>query len=395
MQLNKQIITIVLLASLLVSSIGVALFLYKKNKQAQMSKDELITVYIAKEDIPKDTLIGLEHLAQTQIAKQYILKTPLIKEEIVGKFTNERIFQHEIFIKEKLDTQIQAEEKKILDFSKSAYNVKFEMFKNPNYALHQGEHINIVSVYPQGETDKKGRYLDFDVQYSAKDVKILGFIRDGRYESNTITKHKIQKIINKKQQDVIEEIKADELILDIDLNVLLTLIKNYNKGTQLWMVKTKKTVEEVIKESKEEQNKLVASDDSKQKVKSVVPSKYMYKMYEPKRVVLTQKGVIDYANDKDGASSKSQTANIVLDSGKICSSIKDKFVVGVSKTFYVRQNSSLKAKAVSVLQKNTIIPYVEKKDQWYKTCDENYIHETVVKPISAELIKAKLGQYEE
>lgn len=395
MQLNKQIITIVLLASLLVSSIGVALFLYKKNKQVQQSKDELITVYIAKEDIPKDTLIGLEHLAQTEIAKQYILKTPLVKEEIVGKFTNERIFQHEIFIKEKLDTQIQAEEKKILDFEKSSYNVKFEMFKNPNYALHQGEFVNIVSVYPKGETDKKGRYLDFDVQYSAKNVKVLGFIRDGRYESKTITKHKIQKIINKKQQEVIEEIKADELILDIDLNVLLSLIKNYNKGTQLWMVKTKQSVEEIVKASKEEQNKLVDTSATKTEIKPKVPTKYLFKMYEPRRIVLTQRGVIDYANDKEGKSTKSQTANIVLDSGKICSSIKDKFIVGVSKTFYVRQNASLKSKAISVLQKNTIIPYVEKKEQWYKTCDENYIHETVVKPMSAVQVKAKLGQYEE
>ncbi len=395
MQLNKQIITIVLLASLLVSSIGVALFLYKKNKQVQQSKDELVTVYIAKEDIPKDTLIGLEHLAQTQIAKQYILKTPLIKEEIVGKFTNERIFQHEIFIKEKLDTQIQAEEKKLLDFDKSSYNVKFEMFKNPNYALHQGEFINILSVYPKGDTDKKGRYLDFDVRYAAKNIKILGFIRDGRYESSTITKHKIQKIINKKQQEVIEEIKADELILDIDLDVLLALIKNYNKGTQLWMVKTKQSVEEIIKASKEEQNKLVDASATKIEVKPKTPTKYMYKMYEPKRIVLTQRGVIDYANDKDGKSSKVQTANIVINSAKICSNIKDKFVVGASKTFYVRENASLKSKAISALPKNTIIPYVEKKEQWYKTCDENYVHETVVKPITSMQVKAKLGHYEE
>lgn len=390
MQLNKQIITIVLLTSLLVSSLGVALFFYKKNKQAQLNKDQLITVYIAKEDIPKDTLLGLEHLAQTQIAKQYILNTPLIKEEIVGKFTNEKIFKHEIFIKQKLDTQVQAQEKKVLEYEKSAYNVKFELFKNPNYALQQGEYINIVSVFPKGLPDNKGRYLDFDVQYVAKELKVLGFIRDGRHESQTITKHKVQKIINKKPQEVLEEIKSDELILDIDLDVLLALIKNYNKGTQLWMVKTQANVK---KESTKSEDS-IKEDSEFQKEVSAKIMQYPYRMYEPKKIVHSQKGVITYANDKEGKKTKSQTTNIVQDKSYLCQKENSMFIVGVSRSFYLREEPSLKAKAVSVLQKNTIIPYTKKEGSWYQTCDENFIHETVVKPILKEIIKEKLGQYE-
>lgn len=233
MQINKQIIAIIILASLLCSAIGAALFFFKKNQQTLKAKSELVTVYIAKNDIPKDTLLTIEHLAQTTIAKEYILNTPLTKEEILGKFTNENIYKHEIFLKQKLDSQLAKEEKKILDFKKSSYNMKFELFKNPNYALVQGEYINIISVYPEGIPDNKGRYPDFAVEYVANNIKVLGFIRDGRHESSSITKQTVKKIIEKKAIEEIEEVKSDEVILDIDLDVLLKLTQNYNKGNQL------------------------------------------------------------------------------------------------------------------------------------------------------------------
>jgi hypothetical protein len=218
----------------------------------------------------------------------------------------------------------------------------------------------------------------------------LGFIRDGRHESQTITKHKVQKIINKKPQEVLEEIKSDELILDIDLDVLLALIKNYNKGTQLWMVKTQANVK---KESTKSEDS-IKEDSEFQKEVSAKIMQYPYRMYEPKKIVHSQKGVITYANDKEGKKTKSQTTNIVQDKSYLCQKENSMFIVGVSRSFYLREEPSLKAKAVSVLQKNTIIPYTKKEGSWYQTCDENFIHETVVKPILKEIIKEKLGQYE-
>ncbi|MBD3830579.1 MAG: hypothetical protein IE890_08830, partial [Arcobacter sp.] len=187
MQINKQLIVIIILASLLFSALGAAFYFYNKNKKSMDEQNQLVTIYIAKDDIPKDTLLTIEHLAQTNIAKQFILNKPLVKEEIVGKYTNERIYKHEIFLKQKLDTEIKKEQKNLLEFEKSAYNMKFELFKNPNYALQQGEYLNIVSVFPIGEPDNKGRYLDFDVTYVAPNIKVLGFIRDGRYEAKSIT----------------------------------------------------------------------------------------------------------------------------------------------------------------------------------------------------------------
>jgi hypothetical protein len=397
MQINKQLIAIVILASLLFSAVGAALFFYKKNIQTQKDKGQLVTIYIAKDDIPRDTLLTLEHLAQTKIAKEYILNPPLIKEEILGKYTNEKIYKHEIFLKQKLDTQIKKEDNKILDFEKSAYNMKFELFKNPNYSLRQDEYINIISVYPQSETDDKGRYLDFDVQYVASNIKVLGFIRDGRYESQTITKHVVKKVVNKKVVEEPVEIKADELMIDIDLDVLLELIKNYNKGTQLWMVKTKYKIESK-EELKEELKQEITSEEEKTKIEpkelKKIPLKYKYKMYQTNKTTITKSAIIDYANDKNNEKSITKNIDIIIDSNKICTQIKDRFIVGIPNGFFIRSSASKNSQEKTILYKNTIIPYIDKKEDWYRTCDQKYVHESVVKEIDSSFVKEKLGTYE-
>jgi hypothetical protein len=392
MQLNKQLIAIIILVALLLSAIVTALFFYKKNKQTLEAKSELITIYIAKDDIPKETLLTVDHLAQTKIAREFVLNTPLTKKEILGKYTNERIYKHEIFLKQKLDTQIKKEEKKILPFEKSAYNMKFELFKNPNYALHQGEYINIVSVFPKGEPDKKGRYLDFDVNFVAPNIKVLGFIRDGRYESQTITKHKVKKIINKKVQEVTESIKSDELILDIDLEVLLKLIKNYNLGTQLWMTKTKYT-KEIEKHIKEEKEKEIIQKEKTTKITTKpIIKKYKYTIYTPSKTTIKRSAVITYGNSDSIANSKD--VNFVVLPPKLCSTIKDKFIVGVEPRFNIRSSASLKSTYKELLSKNTIIPYISKTNDWYKTCDGKFVHQSVVKEVDNTFVKNKLGKYE-
>lgn len=407
MQINKQVIAIIILASLLFSAIGAALFFFKKNQQTLKAKSELITVYIAKEDIPKDTLLNIEHLAKTTIAKEYILNTPLTKEEILGKFTNENIYKHEIFLKQKLDTQVAKEEKKILDFIKSSYNMKFELFKNPNYALVQGEYINIISVYPKDGYDEKGRFNGFEVDYVADNLKVLGFIRDGRYESTSITKQTVKKVIDKKSVEVIEEVKSDEVILDIDLDVLLKLTENYNKGNQLWMVKTAYD-ETKEKENELEHNNIQENNDEKEivsntstqapapKIRSVVEHdiKHKYRLYSSDITVLTQSAAIDYANDLNKEKTKIKNVEIAVDSNKICSQIKDKFIVGTANSFFIRSTPSKDSENKSLLYRNIIIPYVEKQEEWYKTCDGRYVHQSVVNEVDLSFIESKLGKYE-
>lgn len=404
MQINKQLIAIIILASLLFSAIGAALFFFKKNQQTQKAKNELVTIYIAKDDIPRDTLLTIENLAQTTIAKEYILNTPLTKEEIIGKYTNEKIYKHEIFLKQKLDTQIAKEEKKILDFKKSSYNMKFELFKNPNYALVQGEYINIISVYPEGTSDNKGRFENFAVEYVANNLKVLGFIRNGRHESASITKQNVKKVVDKKTVEEIEEVKSDEVVLDIDLDVLLKLTENYNKGNQLWMVKI------AYDETKDNNPKQTNKEEVKSEIKTTASSsqvsdtkensseeraiKYKYRLYSSDVTVLSQSAAIDYANDINKEKSKIKNVEIAVDTNKICSQIKDKFIVGNANSFFIRATPSKDSQEKSLLYRNIIIPYTEKQEEWYKTCDGRYVHQSVVNEVDLSFIQSKLGKYE-
>jgi len=393
MQLNKQLVIIVVLASFLISSVVTALYFYKKNKEIVNTKSEMVTLYIAKEDIQPNTLIQTKHLAQTQIARQYVLNTPLTMKEILGKYTNERIYKHEVFLKQKLDTKLKQEKKKILPFNKSAYNMKFALFQNPNLALQQGEYINIISVYPK-TADKKP---DFSVQYIAPKIKVIGFLRQGKYESQTFTKQKVTKVINKKRVEVIEEVKADEMILDIDLDVLTKLVRDYNRGRQLWMTKINHTDEPEIKEEpKKEEIEIIAKVEDVVKTpkkKLIKPIKYKYEMYTAKDSSFTRVARIDYGNSAS-ENSKTKAVNIKVDKNRICSNIDDKFIVANVAKLNIRSSNSLQSAIANKVKKNTIIPYIMKIDDWYKICDGNYVHKSVVKEFSPEQVKNKLGKYE-
>lgn len=380
MQVNRQLIVILILASLLLSALGAAFYFYKKSIEEKKSVNELVTIYIAKEDIKKGTLLQVKHLAQTQIARQFILNEPLLKKEILGKYTKENIYKHEIFLKQKLTTKIEKEKAKIIPFENSSYNMKFDFFENPNYSLNQGDYINIMSVVPKGKIDKKGKYSDYSVQYVAKGIKVLGFLRNGFRESETITRQKIKKIVKKKEIEEIIDVKSDEMILDVDLNILLKLIKDYNKGNQLWMVKTRFAPE------------VKAFSEKEEKIKKRVEQKtYSYKLFTPVNKAIKQSAVIQYANDKEGEKSKSKSVNIAIDYSKQCSSIRDNFVIGKSISFNVREKPTTKSTIKRVLNKNTIIPYKSLEKDWYLICDNNYVHKNVVKKVSAKFVKEKVG----
>ena len=388
MQINKQLIAIIVLASFLISSIATAFYFYKKNKDILNSKSKLVTLYIAKDTIPPNTLITKEHLAKTNIERQYVLNDPLIMKEIVGKYNSETIYKHEIFLKQKLITKLKKEKKKILPFSKSAYNMKFTLFQNPNLAIQQGEYINIMSVYKDGK--------DFSTQYIAPNIKVIGFLRQGKYESETFTKHKVKKVVNKKTVEVVQEVRADEMILDIDLEVLSKLIRDYNKGKQLWMTKINYKPQETIKEEpvKKEKIELTAKiEDVVKKKKVYKPIKYKYEMYNPKNSILKREATIEYGISESNVA-KTKSVNLTVDKKLICANITDKYIVGTTPKFNIRSQTSLKSKVANSAKKNTVIPYIMKINDWYKICDGNYVHKSVVKEMTPELVKTKLGKYE-
>ncbi|WP_108062964.1 hypothetical protein [Poseidonibacter lekithochrous] len=394
MQLNRQIIIILILASLLFSAVGAAFYFYNKNKKVMKSKNQLVTIFIAKDDIKRNTLLTVSHLAKTKVAKQFILNKPLLKSEILGKYTKERIYKNEVFLKQKLNTKIEKSRAKVLDYKNSSYNMKFNMFKNPNYSLVQGDVINIISVYPKaGTQDKKGKYLDYETQYVSKNIKILGFIRNGFTESETITKQKVKKVIKKKITEEVLDVKSDEVILDIEPQVLITLLSDFNKGNQLWMVKTKESIqiEPVDKMPIKEAIKIVENKVITAK-KVYKPKVYKYKWYVPKTTIVRKSAIIDYTNDEKDSDSKTKSVEIVVNPKKICSGIKNKLLIGTASRFYLRVEGSTKSAYKRIVERNTIIPYIEKLNHWYKTCDGLYVSKNVVKETSYKYAIKKVGR---
>lgn len=394
MQLNRQIIIILILASLLFSAVGAAFYFYNKNKKVMKSKNQLVTIFIAKDDIKRNTLLTVSHLAKTKVAKQFILNKPLLKSEIIGKYTKERIYKNEVFLKQKLNTKIEKSRAKVLDYKNSSYNMKFNMFKNPNYSLVQGDVINIISVYPKaGTQDKKGKYLDYETQYVSKNIKVLGFIRNGFTESETITKQKVKKVIKKKITEEVLDVKSDELILDIEPQVLITLLSDFNKGNQLWMVKTKESIQIEPVDKMPEKEAVKIEEKKVATVKKVYkPKVYKYKWYVPKTSIVKKSAIIDYTNDEKDSESKTKSVEIVVNPKKICSGIKNKLLVGTASRFYLREEGSTKSAYKRIVERNTIIPYIEKLNHWYKTCDGLYVSKNVVKETTYKFAIKKVGK---
>ena len=389
MQLNRQIIIILVLASLLISALATAFYFYKQNQEVLKSKNELVTIYVAKENIKRNTLLKVEHLGKTKIAKKFLLNKPLNKKEILGKYTKEPIYKNEIFIKEKLNTQIQKRKAKVLDFSKSSYNMRFNMFNNPNYSLNQGDYINIISVYPIGEPNRQGKYTNFDVQYVANNIKVLGFIKSGKLESASIVKEKIKKLRNKKLVEEVVDAKADEMVIDINSNILIRLIEDYNKGNQLWMVKTKESIQiETI--DKMDKKQLENLENKKNKSTKKVSKENAYRMYEPKNYTIKKKAVIDYIN-MENKDKEIQNASIKIEPKNLCSTTRNRYIVGNVSGFYIRNDASLNSSYKKVLSKNTIIPFLNKNSGWYRTCDGLCVSEKVVKEVSRNFVRNKLG----
>ena len=384
MKFNKQIAIILILLSMLLSAIAVSIYFYNKNQQVLESSNQLVTIFVAKDNIKQDTLITDEHIKQTTVAKQYILTKPLLKKEILNKYARESIYKNEAFLKEKLTTEIKkVDDSKTLDYKYNSYNMAFSLFKNPNYSLEPGDIIKIISVYPDPEPNS------YSVQYVAKDIKILGFLNSGRPVEKTIIKKKIKKVVKKKQVEQIIELKSEELILDIKQDILLSLINDYNKGKQLWMVKTKL---QEVKEAIIKENKIVKEDKKKKieklfKKKKYIPRSYPIKWYQAKNSYNTETAMITYSNNSDLKDTKE--VKISSNNRDKCSE-KNNLLIAVSNKVYLRTHPSIRAKIHRKIYKNYIIPYIsisKINTSWYMLCDGSYIQSKDVKEISYDEYK--------
>lgn len=373
MNFNKQIAVMLVLASLLLSAIGAAYYFYDMHQQVVRDSAKKVKVYVAKNDIKKNHKITKDDLKEHFITKQEILAKPLHQKEIVDKYAKINIFKNEMIIKEKISSKpidILDVEKIHEDFKYNSYNISFKLFQNPNYTLKKGDIIKIITTY-QLTTDKLPKY---SVQYVAKNIRVVGFIRSGKAESKVFTKRKVKRKVNKKTVEVVEEVKSDEIVLDIPSQVLLNLIDDWNKGKQLWMVKSK-IEKPKVKEVKK---------GTKKKVKRSYPIRW----YDPRKDVSTKRATIQYSDlPKEGA--KVSKAKISVDFTNECNK-KDKLLIGVSNYVHLRSGTSFKHKILRRVYRNYIIPYKRKVGNWYEICDGKYVHQNEAYEISLERVNKKI-----
>ena len=390
MKFNKQIAIILALLSLLLSALGAAYYFYNQNKKALVSNNQLRVVFVAAHDIKKNKKIIKSDLKQMKIAKKYVLTTPLLAKEIVNKIAKDNIYKNDMFRKEKLSVKIDDGKKDVMSYKNSSYNMEFSLFKNPNYSLKQGDFISIASVYPES---LKRENLNYEVQYVAKNVKVIGFLEKG--ESVKQCFRMVKRKVKTKKKDAkvkYETVKvfANELVLDIKDSTLLKLIEDYNKGKQLWMVKTKE--KKVVQKKKEEilDKKLskiqTKSTNTNSKVKRV--RNYKVQWFIPKDINSIKRATIHYADTNTVL--KSAKAIIKDNKTENCNK-REKILIGISYNVDLRRVPSSQGKLLRRVHKNYLIPFVKMvNSDWYEVCDGSYVHKNEVTEISLPNAKKKL-----
>ena len=370
MKISKQIVLILILASLLLSAIGVSIFLYLENENSKNISNELVYIYVAKSNIKKNSLIKEKDLVRTKIAKKYLLNKVLLKRDIIDKFAKINIYKNETFIKEKIQKEKIIDKVSLIDYKNSSYNISFDLFSNGNLSLKKGDFINIVTVAPKS---LKKENLKYNVQYIARAVKVLGFLDEGEIVEFTYrqVKQKV-KTKNKKDKVTYEMVRqyADELVIDIKEETILSLLTEYNKGKQLWMVKVK---EPIIKKEKKKKKVI-------KKRKKYVKKLYPFKLYKSKNSSVNKTAVIEYIDEDIPSYFGKTTLSNNVESTCINS---DKYLIGISRNVYLKTRASTKARTKKRIYKNFIIPYKNELKNWYEVCDGTYVHKNEVKKIDA------------
>lgn len=383
MQFNKQIAIILVLVSFLLSAIAGAYYFYMENQKSIKKANQLILVYVASKNIKKNSLIKKTDIKPYKTARKFVLsKKVLLEKEIIGKYATTDIFKNDSITKEKISNKLVEDKPKEIigdKFLYNSYNMKFSLFKNPNYSLKKGDIINIISVYP----DKS-----ISVQYVAKHIKVIGFLIDGT-PNVKITKIKKVKKYNKKTKKttyVSKTLKAQELLLDIDSRVLLSLITDYNKGHQLWMVKTKISPIEK-KENKKVEKIEIVNNTKKTKV---VKRTYPFRLYKPKNAFSNIKATIHYADKEDASVVEKKT--IKIDLQKQCDN-SNRYLLGISNNVHLRRGVTNRYKIMRIVRRNYIIPMKGKvNSNWYETCDGYFVHTKEVKEITKEQAKRRIAK---
>ena len=185
---NRQIRLIIgVLTGLVLFTSSLAFLFYTKQDKALSSVDEVLSVYVAKNNIVRGKMITAEDLELSKLPKSHLLTTPLSDVEIIGRYANVDIYAKELIRAEKLallepkeQEVVKNKEVKISQESSEEEVVKpdtltlpLSLFQNLDTTLKAGERIDIVSILPK---KLQSRDEDFDTKYVATGVIIDSFV---------------------------------------------------------------------------------------------------------------------------------------------------------------------------------------------------------------------------
>lgn len=257
MRQKKDKILIVALSSLILFSSSLALMMYLKKDKAIKVQEPQVVVYVTKSKVKKGTLIKSEDIQKKLLAKSYVSFSPLMPEEIVGKYAKVDFLAGEPLRDEKLTLKkqelntVNAQNRSFknendMSVTNDSVSLSLELFKNIDYSLKSGDYIDIVTVKEKKSKNK----IDFKTTYVALHVKIVSFLKDGEKQSSYLK--------YKRVKDTNEKVLADTIVLDMpprdiknlfvayysaqDLNSKRVYATKTNKG-HLWMIKTKEQID--------------------------------------------------------------------------------------------------------------------------------------------------------
>lgn len=201
---NRQIRLIIgVLVGLVLFSSSLALLFYTKQEGKELQTQELIQVNVANKKLARGEIIASNDIKEMMLPKSYITTTPLMSNEIIGRYTNVDIFEGELFRAEKLSLEavqtqtVQSASSEPTDTQKPLQDdlqlrsydtvmLPLTLFQNLDTTLKKGDIIDIVSTLPhleQTNLNQSGR--DFKTKYIATKIEIDSFVFGGQ-NANTL-----------------------------------------------------------------------------------------------------------------------------------------------------------------------------------------------------------------
>jgi len=221
---NGQNILIIALLALLLGSLGGVYYLNQKYDAVKKASLENIAVFVSDKNISTQQQITEADIKQINLPKAAISFRVLTKQEIVGKYAKAPIYRNEPLIEEKLSAKLQA----VMDANLSAvndkFNMRFHLFQNPNFNLKKGDRIDIIGVYKEGGAN------DFQVEYAARNIKVLDFLKSGISQERPVYKTE-----NAKDKNTPQYVFAEELVMDMNSAEISKTLALMNKNNMIWM----------------------------------------------------------------------------------------------------------------------------------------------------------------